>query len=259
MKNEKSKKVMASLLVCLAVFIVFHILRMFFIPMQNEKSNQETKHDLTLEVNESEDTQTEKSQEVMGQLLNKEMQTEPPRIAITFDDGPSACTPPLLDGLKERNVKATFFLVGENVEVYPEIVKRIHEEGHLIGNHTYHHVEITKLSDEEAMYEINKTDEVIAGITGERVQYIRPPFGIWQRELEQNLDVLPVMWTIDPLDWTTENVDEVVNKVVSQAKENDIILLHDCYKSSVEAALRIIDLLKAEGFEFVTVDQLILE
>ena len=73
------------------------------------------------------------------------------------------------------------------------------------------------------------------------------------------MDVLPVMWTVDPLDWTTENIDEVVNKVVSQAKENDIILLHDCYKSSVEAALRIVDLLKAEGFEFVTVDKLILE
>ena len=67
------------------------------------------------------------------------------------------------------------------------------------------------------------------------------------------------MWTVDPLDWTTENIDEVVNKVVSQAKENDIILLHDCYKSSVEAALRIVDLLKTEGFEFVTVDKLILE
>ena len=124
---------------------------------------------------------------------------------------------------------------------------------------TYHHVEITKLSDEEAMYEINKTDELIAAITGQRVQYIRPPFGVWQRKLENHLDVLPVMWTVDPLDWTTENVDEVVNKVVSQAKENDIILLHDCYKSSVEAALRIVDLLKAEGFEFVTVDKLILE
>ena len=109
------------------------------------------------------------------------------------------------------------------------------------------------------MYEINKTDELIAAITGQRVQYIRPPFGVWQRELENHLDVLPVMWTVDPLDWTTENVDEVVNKVVSQAKENDIILLHDCYKSSVEAALRIVDLLKAEGFEFVTVDKLILE
>ena len=108
------------------------------------------------------------------------------------------------------------------------------------------------------MYEINKTDELIAAITGQRVQYIRPPFGVWQRELENHLDVLPVMWTVDPLDWTTENVDEVVNKVVSQAKENDIILLHDCYKSSVEAALRIVDLLKAEGFEFVTVDKLFL-
>lgn len=243
MKRKKSKKVMISLLACLTVFIVFHILGISFIPMQNENQN----------------IQKEESQEVIRQLLEKEMQTEAPKIAITFDDGPSACTPALLDGLKERDVKATFFLVGENVEVYPEIVKRIHKEGHLIGNHTYHHVEITKLSDEEAMYEINKTDEVIAGITGERVQYIRPPFGIWQRELEQDLDVLPVMWTIDPLDWTTENVDEVVNKVVSQAKENDIILLHDCYQSSVEAALRIIDLLKAEGFEFVTVDRLILE
>lgn len=138
-------------------------------------------------------------------------------------------------------------------------MKRIYEEGHLIGNHTYHHVEITKLSDEEAMYEINKTDELIEAITGQRVQYIRPPFGVWQRELENYLDVLPVMWTVDPLDWTTENIDEVVNKVVPQAKENDIILLHDCYKSSVEAALRIVDLLKAEGFEFVTVDKLILE
>ena len=210
-------------------------------------------------VKEEEDIQTEESKEVIKQILNEEMKTESPRIALTFDDGPLICTTDLLDGLKERNVKATFFLVGENVEIYPEIVKRIYEEGHLIGNHTYHHVEITKLSDEEAMYEINKTDEVISEITGERVQYIRPPFGVWQRELENHLDVLPVMWSIDPLDWTTENVDEVVNKIVSQAKENDIILLHDCYKSSVEAALRTVDLLKAEGFEFVTVDQLILE
>ena len=185
-----------------------------------------------------------------------------PKIALTFDDGPSAAyTEKLLDGLRERDVHATFFLIGENIEKGDNalLVRQMARDGHLIGNHTYHHVEITKLSDEEAMYEINKTDELIAAITGQRVQYIRPPFGVWQRELENHLDVLPVMWTVDPLDWTTENVDEVVNKVVSQAKENDIILLHDCYKSSVEAALRIVDLLKAEGFEFVTVDKLILE
>ena len=144
-----------------------------------------------------------------------------------FDDGPSAAyTEKLLDGLRERDVHATFFLIGENIEKGDNalLVRQMARDGHLIGNHTYHHVEITKLSDEEAMYEINKTDELIAAITGQRVQYIRPPFGVWKRELENYLDVLPVMWTVDPLDWTTENADEVVNKVVSQAKENDIIL-----------------------------------
>ena len=80
----------------------------------------------------------------------------------------------------------------------------------------------------------------------------------WQKELEKKIHVLPVMWSIDPLDWATENVDEIVNKVVTEAQENDIILLHDCYDSSIKAALRIIDLLQAEGYEFVTVDELML-
>lgn len=187
---------------------------------------------------------------------------EKPRIAITFDDGPSAAhTPELLDGLKERGVKATFFLIGKNIEKADnsQIVKRMHEEGHLIGNHTYNHVEITKVSNEEAYQEIMITNEVIQNITGQAVEYMRPPFGLWQKELEQKIHVLPVLWSIDPLDWATENVDEIVNKVVTEAQENDIILLHDCYDSSVNAALRIIDLLTEEGFEFVTVDELMMD
>lgn len=187
---------------------------------------------------------------------------EKPRIAITFDDGPNATyTPKLLDGLKERGVKATFFLIGQNIEKgnNNEIVKRMYEEGHLIGNHTYHHVEITKVSNEEAYQEIMKTNEVITDITGEEVQFMRPPFGLWQKELEQKIHVLPVMWSIDPLDWATENVDEIVNKVVTEVEENDIILLHDCYDSSVKAALKIVDLLIAEGYEFVTVDELMID
>lgn len=186
---------------------------------------------------------------------------EKPKIAITFDDGPNAVwTPKLLDGLKERNVKATFFLIGQNIEKGDnrEIVKRMHEEGHLIGNHTYHHVEISKVKNETAYQEIAMTNDLITEITGETVEYMRPPFGSWQKELEQKIHVFPVMWTIDPLDWATENVDEIVNKVVTAAGENDMILLHDCYKSSVKAAFRIIDLLKAEGYEFVTVDELII-
>ena len=114
------------------------------------------------------------------------------------------------------------------------------------------------MPDETAQEEILMTNEVITGITGEEVSYMRPPFGVWQKNLERKLDVMPVLWTIDPLDWTTENVDEIVNKVVTEAEENDIILLHDCYKSSIEAGLRIVDILQEEGFVFVTVDELLL-
>lgn len=184
---------------------------------------------------------------------------EAPKIALTFDDGPStAWTPALLDGLKERGVKATFFLIGENADKNPEIVKRMAEEGHLIGNHTYHHVELTKVSENEARLELADTSAVIVRITGKEPEYMRPPFGAWQRKLEREIQMLPVLWTIDPLDWTTENQDEIVNKVVTEAEENDIILLHDCYKSSIEAGLRIVDILQEEGFMFVTVDELLL-
>lgn len=197
--------------------------------------------------------------EACGYVSASATPVEAPKIALTFDDGPSAAwTPALLDGLKERGVKATFFLIGENADKNPEIVKRMAEEGHLIGNHTYHHVELTKVSENEARLELADTSAVIVRITGKEPEYMRPPFGAWQRKLEQEIQMLPVLWTIDPLDWTTENQDEIVNKVVTEAEENDIILLHDCYKSSVEAALRIVDILAERGFEFVTVDELLM-
>lgn len=192
----------------------------------------------------------------------KDSQETKPKIALTFDDGPNPTwTPKLLDGLKERDVKATFFLIGMNIEQEggSEIVKRLYEEGHLIGNHTYHHVEITKLKDSQAYQELAMTNSLIEGITGEKVEFMRPPFGAFQKELAEKIQLLPVMWSVDPLDWATENVDEIVNKVVTETEENDIILLHDCYGSSVKAALRIVDLLKAEGYEFVTVDELLLD
>lgn len=197
--------------------------------------------------------------EACGYVSASATPVEAPKIALTFDDGPSAAwTPALLDGLKERGVKATFFLIGENADKNPEIVKRMAEEGHLIGNHTYHHVELTKVSEKEARLELADTSAAIVRITGKEPEYMRPPFGAWQRKLEQEIRMLPVLWTIDPLDWTTENQDEIVNKVVTEAEENDIILLHDCYKSSVEAGLRIVDILQEEGFVFVTVDELLL-
>lgn len=185
---------------------------------------------------------------------------EKPMLALTFDDGPNpTSTPVLLDGLKKRGVKVTFFVIGSNAKKNPDIVKQEAQDGHIVGNHTYNHVEITKVSEEVARKEIMDTSKLVEEITGQPTQYMRPPFGAWQKELEMELEVMPVLWNVDPLDWTTENEDEIVNKVVTDVKENDIILLHDCYISSVNAALRIVDILQKEGYEFVTVEELIID
>lgn len=182
------------------------------------------------------------------------------RVALTFDDGPHPVyTPRLLDGLKARGVHASFFMVGENAAANPELVERIYEEGHLIGNHTYSHQQLTTLSEEAATQELTKTQEVLEQITGEWPLYVRPPFGSWNRELEGEVSMLPVLWSVDSLDWTTTNTAEIVRRVVTQVKEDDIILMHDYYASSVEAALQVVDQLQTAGFTFVTADELIVE
>ncbi|MCI8709023.1 MAG: polysaccharide deacetylase family protein [Dorea sp.] len=192
-------------------------------------------------------------------LAAGEAVSEKPKIALTFDDGPNpAYTGNLLDGLKKRGVKATFFVLGRNVKKYPKLVKRISEEGHLIGNHTYDHIELNKVPEEKARKEIKKANKAVRKVTGKNPEYMRPPYGECSRKLEDSLDMILVRWTIDPLDWKTENTDEIVNKVVTEAEENAIILLHDCYDTSVDAALKIIDTLEKEGYEFVTVDELLL-
>ena len=115
------------------------------------------------------------------------------------------------------------------------------------------------MSREEAHKELDMTDALIREITGKETEFVRPPFGAFPDDMEEELDKLYVKWTVDPLDWTTENTDEIVQRVVTETEENDIILLHDCYSSSVEAALRIIDILQERGYEFVTVDRLLMD
>ncbi|MFI3171883.1 MAG: polysaccharide deacetylase family protein [Eubacteriales bacterium] len=187
---------------------------------------------------------------------------ETKKIALTFDDGPSDMdggTEYLLDGLLERGVKATFFVLGERAEVNPIIMSRIVDEGHLIGNHTYSHIDLSILTKEQLLQELEKTNEIVKELTGVTIEYMRPPYGAWDKEQEEWIDMIPVLWTIDSLDWATNNVEEIVNKVVTEAEENDIILMHDCYKSSSEAAFQIIDILQNQGFEFVTVEELLID
>ena len=164
----------------------------------------------------------------------------------------------LLDGLKERNVRASFFLLGEKVEQYPELVERMQKEGHLVGNHTYHHVQLNKLNETKAREEILKTNNLIYETTGVYPLYLRPPFGAWKKNLELCVEMLPVFWTIDTLDWKVQNTEKIVRTVQEQIEDGAIILMHDEYDTSVEAALQVVDELKNQGYELVTVDQLIL-
>ncbi len=184
----------------------------------------------------------------------------PKKIALTFDDGPHPVyTPELLDGLKERGVQATFFVTGKNAEMYPEIIRRMSEEGHLIGNHTYSHLQLTSGNHEAFRQELLQTNEILSGITGEEVLYVRPPYGSWDKRFETELNMLPVLWSIDPLDWCTADADRIVRTILSEAEENSIILLHDEYQSSVEAALRVVDELTEQGYVFVTAEEILLD
>ncbi|MCM1040402.1 MAG: polysaccharide deacetylase family protein [Ruminococcus sp.] len=185
---------------------------------------------------------------------------ETKKIALTFDDGPHPYyTEQLLDGLKERNVCASFFVTGEHAQLHPDIIKRMSEEGHLIGNHTYSHIQLSERNRETFKNELVKTNDIISGITGEEVNYVRPPYGSWEKSLESELNMFPVLWTIDPLDWCSNDADGITRKILAKAEENSIILMHDSYPATVTAAFRVIDELQKQGYEFVTVDEILFD
>ena len=194
---------------------------------------------------------------LMEQELMEQSQAHP-EVALTFDDGPSPkYTPLLLDGLKERNVRATFFLLGKNVKENQELVQRMQAEGHLLGNHTYNHVQLNKIPETTARQEILKTNNEIYEATGKYPEYMRPPYGAWKKNMELCVEMLPIFWDIDTLDWKSQNVDAILKAAGEEPEDGSIILMHDEYQTSVEAALLLIDRLKEKGYEFVTVDELI--
>lgn len=178
--------------------------------------------------------------------------------ALTFDDGPSGrFTQALLDGLSQRQVKATFFLCGYRVKQFPQIAKRILEEGHEVGCHGYSHKPMNSMSRRDMVQEITTTQSLLP--EGAQVRLLRPPGGCCSDSVTQvsKARQMPiVLWSVDPRDWATQNAEAVVNWVIRRAKDGDVILLHDMSNSSVTAALGIIDRLTEQGFRFVTVSEL---
>ena len=181
-----------------------------------------------------------------------------PCVALTFDDGPSGrFTRALLDGLAKREVKATFLLCGYRIKDYPKEAKRIHAEGHEIGLHGYSHSCMAQMCQEQLEREIADTLALLP--EGCKPVFLRPPGGKYSPALldaARQADLGVLNWSVDPKDWASHDAQVIGNAVVQSVRDGDVILLHDMSDSSVEAALDIVDKLKAQGFRFVTVTEL---
>jgi peptidoglycan-N-acetylglucosamine deacetylase len=185
-----------------------------------------------------------------------------PYIAMTFDDGPSATlTPKLLDLLAAHHIKATFFVIGENVTEHPEIVARAAQEGHEIANHSWSHPNFGKMSDEGVRRQLRQTDDAIKNATGKRPTLLRPPYGsITAREKrwihdEFGYDI--ILWDVDPYDWKRPGPAVVRARILKETRPGSIVLSHDIHPGTIEAMPSTFDELEAKGFKFVTVSELI--
>lgn len=187
--------------------------------------------------------------------------TAQPLVAMTFDDGPHhRLTPQLLDMLRARNIRATFYLVGRRVAMYPDLTRRIAAEGHEIGNHTWNHPRLTSLGNAALLRELDRTSAAIEGVVGHQPITMRPPYGLLsprQRALIYAERRLPtVLWSVDPEDWRRPGSAVVANRIVSRSHTGAVILAHDIIGATVRAMPAALDGLTARGYRFVTVSEL---
>ena len=193
-----------------------------------------------------------------GRPAQGEAQVDMPMVALTFDDGPRTdATARLLDGLALRESPATFFVVGNRIAGNEDLIHRMRDEGHQIGIHTFDHVEVTKLSRPDFDLQVGKTQALLASLTGEGEFWLRPPYGKVDDSVRQWTDSPLILWSVDPEDWKDHDVNRIVGHILSHVQDGDIILMHDIFNSSVDAALQAVDALQAQGYCFVTVEQLL--
>ena len=177
-------------------------------------------------------------------------------IALTFDDGPSSFTNRLLDCLEKNNAKATFFMVGKEIDSFPDEVKRMESLGCELGNHTYSHVDLTTLSPEDMSAEIAGVDEDLVNLVGHGATVLRPPYGNINDSVRSTVGTPMILWSIDTLDWESQDAQQITEAVMSQVQDGSIILLHDIFSTSVDAAEIFIPKLIAEGYQLVTIHEL---
>ncbi len=194
--------------------------------------------------------------------LHTSVTTDDPMVALTFDDGPDAeLTPPLLDLLAERRVRATFYVIGQNAKRHPEIVRRAFDEGHEIGNHTWSHRFLTTQRTKSIVEELERTDDVVAGIIGESPATMRPPYGATTRSLAawslHQFGYETVLWSVDSKDYDGVDAPEIIGRLTDQTAVGSIILCHDPVPTTREAMPEALDRLLDRGLRFVSAKDLV--
>ncbi|MGX7108882.1 polysaccharide deacetylase family protein [Facklamia miroungae] len=178
-------------------------------------------------------------------------------VVLTFDDGPNPITTPqILDTLKFYDVKASFFVLGQNAEKYPDIIKRMQDEGHLIGNHSYSHRNFTLISEAEILDELNRTNQIIESATHASVNYYRMPYGAGGQREMQLTKMTPVLWNVDSEDWKSRNEQMIINRVNSTLRPDPVILMHDIYQETANSLGTIIENIRRNGYQFVRLDEM---
>lgn len=176
---------------------------------------------------------------------------------LTFDDGPNPrTTPQVLDILKQYGIKATFFVLGQNAERYPELVERIHKEGHIVGNHSYSHRSFTDISDEEVKDELARTNKIIESVTREPVKYYRMPYGAGGERVQQLTTMTSVLWNVDSEDWKSRNRDVIVQHTMSTLMTESLILMHDIHQETVYSLPKLIEELQRNNYKIVRLDEM---
>lgn len=179
-------------------------------------------------------------------------------IALTFDDGPDTqLTPKLLDILEKEEIPATFFVLGRNVAGNEKILRRMNKQGSEVANHTFNHPNLQLMTTDSALAEIRETQSEIKRATGIDSKLFRPPFGNYTAQTQLYAGLPTILWSVDTLDWQNHNPEMILEQVKTYARPGGIVLMHDIHKETIDAVPAVIDYLKEEGYEFVTVTDLL--
>ena len=179
-------------------------------------------------------------------------------VALTFDDGPAhSKTETLLTEFEKRNIRASFFVLGELALKQPDIVKKAYDAGHTIGSHTYDHKNLKKIDDEQLAYEVDYTNEILKEIIGTDIKFIRPPYGGYNSDILNKVDMSFILWSVDTLDWKLKDADKIADYMINNIEDGDIVLLHDIHAETIDGVIKAVDLMLAEGYAFVSLEELI--